>query len=421
MGKFESLNFFTDASLVDDPHPYFEYLRSKGSVVHLPHHGVVAVVGYEEALKVFWDDHRFSAAIAACGPFPGLPFIPEGEDISEQIEAHRSEMPYAGLVSHEDLPAHARTRELMMGIITPRRLQDNAAFIPRIVDRQIDEIIGRTSFEAAADFARAIPGQVIADLLGVPEEDHGLFKGSVGRRVGELGGNKGVPHNHLEAIRGCFDHYISDRRDHPRDDVMSRLAQARYADGSLPEVSEVARIATFLFAAGHDTTVRLLTAALRFLAEDAGLQHRLRRERDRIPDFVEEVLRLEGTVKSLFRLTRTRAQVGDVELAPGTIVMLVVGAANRDPRQFERPNEIILERGNLRDHLAFGRGIHACTGAPLARAEARIVLERLFDRTTGIRVSEAHHGPAEARRFEFEPTFMFRGLKELHLEIDVAG
>jgi cytochrome P450 len=266
MGKFETVDFFSDASLVDDPHPYFEYLRSRGPVVHLPYHDVVAIVGYEEALKVFWDDHRFSAAIAACGPFPGLPFIPEGEDISEQIETHRSEMPYAGLVSHEDLPAHARTRELMMGIITPKRLQDNAAFIRRIVDRQIDEIIGRTSFEAAADFARAIPGQVIADLLGVPEEDHGLFKGSVGRRVGELGGNKGVPHNHLEAIRGYFDRYIADRRAHPRGDVMSRLAQARYADSTLPEVSEVARIATFLFAAGHDTTLRLLTAALRFIA-----------------------------------------------------------------------------------------------------------------------------------------------------------
>jgi cytochrome P450 len=185
-------------------------------------------------------------------------------------------------------------------------------------------------------------------------------------------------------------------------------------------VSEVARIATFLFAAGHDTTLRLLTAALRFIAEDASLQHRLRKERARIADFVEEVLRLEGTVKSLFRLAKTRVRVGDVELAPGTIVMLVVGAANRDPRQFERPNEIVLDRKNLRDHLAFGRGIHACTGAPLARTEARITLERLFDRTADVRISEAHHGPVDARRYAFEPTFMFRGLEELHLEIDAA-
>jgi cytochrome P450 len=141
-------------------------------------------------------------------------------------------------------------------------------------------------------------------------------------------------------------------------------------------------------------------------------------ERDRIPDFIEEVLRLEGTVKAIFRLAKTSVSVGGIDLAPGTTVMLVMAAANRDPRRFERPHEILLERTNLRDHLSFGRGVHACIGSPLARAEAKIVIERLFDVTSEFRIDEAMHGPAGARRFEYQPTFMFRILKELHLEFD---
>jgi cytochrome P450 len=126
-------------------------------------------------------------------------------------------------------------------------------------------------------------------------------------------------------------------------------------------------------------------------------------------------------VKSDFRLARVPAKIGNLEVEPGTTVMMLLGAVNRDPRRFERPNEFLLGRKNVRDHLAFGRGIHACVGAPLARAEARVSLERLFDRTTEIRIDEKKHGPAGGRRFEYEPTFLLRGLRELHLEFTRAG
>ena len=101
--------------------------------------------------------------------------------------------------------------------------------------------------------------------------------------------------------------------------------------------------------------------------------------------------------------------------------MVVNGAANRDPRRFEDPDTFDPERKNARQHLAFGRGIHSCPGAPLARAETRVGLERLLDRTTDIRISEAHHGPAGDRRYQYIPTYILRGLTELHLEFDLAG
>jgi cytochrome P450 len=183
---------------------------------------------------------------------------------------------------------------------------------------------------------------------------------------------------------------------------------------------DVVGLATFLFAAGQDTTVRLFTAALKYLAEDPDLQARVRADRALIPNLIEEALRLEGAVKGNFRLTRVPVKVGDLDLPPGTHVMQLLAAANRDPRRFERPDEIDLDRRNIKEHLSFGRGIHSCPGAPLARIEARITLERLFERTADIRIDAAFHGPAGARRFEYEPTYMFHGLNALHLRFTRA-
>ena len=176
------------------------------------------------------------------------------------------------------------------------------------------------------------------------------------------------------------------------------------------------RIAENLFSAGQETTVRLLGSALKVLAEDPGMQRRLREDRDRIPGFIEETLRTESPVKGDFRLSRVPVTVGGVDVPAGTYVMVLNGAANRDPRHFDDPDRFDETRPNARHHMAFGRGIHTCPGAPLARAEARVAIERLLDRTSDIAISEREHGPEGARRYRYVPTFIMRGLTELHLE-----
>jgi cytochrome P450 len=181
-------------------------------------------------------------------------------------------------------------------------------------------------------------------------------------------------------------------------------------------VAAVVRTATFLFAAGQETTARLLATALKYLAEDRDLQDRLRSDRELIPGFIEEALRIESPVKADFRLARRSATVGGVDIAPGTPVMLLNGAANRDPRRFECPAEFRVDRPNAKEHVAFGRGTHSCPGGPLARAEGRISIERILDRLADIRLSEEHHGPPGARRFAYEPTWVLRGLHDLHIE-----
>jgi cytochrome P450 len=423
MDWFDSANIFSDLSLVVDPHPYFDHLRRQGGAVRLPQHGVVATVGYDETLTVLRDDDRFSALNSTLGPVT-LPFTPEGDDISGQIEQHRGEIPFAGLIACQDPPRHTRTRSLMTGVLTPRRLRENEDFMRHLTDRQIDRFISHGSFEVGKDFGIPMTTGTIADLLGVPDADHAAFTAMLGTdsvTPGQIGGADHAANNPLEDVGKYFYHYLSERRAAPRDDVLTTLALAKYQDGSLPDITDVVGLAAFLFAAGQDTTVSLIAASLRILAEDPALQQRLRRERERVPDFLEEVLRLEGTVKANFRLTKVPVRVGDLDLSPGTSVMMILAAANRDPRRFERPHEFVLDRKNVRDHLSFGRGVHACMGAPLARAEAKISLQRILERLGEFRIDERFHGPKQTRHFAFKPTFMFRTMKELHIAFEPAG
>ena len=129
---------------------------------------------------------------------------------------------------------------------------------------------------------------------------------------------------------------------------------------------------------------------------------------------------MDSPVKSDCRLARKAATIGGVDIAPGTVVMLLPGAANRDPRRFENPHEFDLRRKNVREHMAFARGVHSCPGGPLARVEGRVSIERILDRMSHIAIDEAQHGPAAERRYNYEPTYILRGLSQLHLTFTTA-
>jgi cytochrome P450 len=418
---FESIDFFRDASLVVDPYPYFEFLRARSPAWREPHHGVVMVTGYEDALGVCHDTARFSSCTSVTGPFPGFPVPLEGDDVSELIEQHRDELPFSDQLPTFDPPKHTDHRALLMRLITPKRLRENEDFMWRLADRQIDEFLMKGKCEFISEFAGPFALLVIADLLGVPESEHATFRAELqgGRRERQAIGSTGdetLAHSPLEFLYKRFTSYVEDRRRSPQNDVLTGLATAAFPDGSLPEVVDVVRIAANLFAAGQETTVRLLGAALQLIAERPDLQKLLREERDRIPNFVEETLRIESPIKGDFRLSRVATTIGGVDIPAGTTVMVLNGAANRDPQRFERADEFIVDRANARQQIAFGHGIHTCPGAPLARAEARVSVERLLDRMADIRISEPDHGPAGARRYDYVPTYILRGLSRLHLE-----
>ncbi|TDC97973.1 cytochrome P450 [Actinomadura sp. 7K507] len=422
MKDFEELDFFRGDELVADPYPYFEALRGQCPVQRERHHGVLMVTGYDEAVQIYNDVESFSSCTSVTGPFPGFP-VPlddRGDDVGELIEQHRDELPFSDQLPTMDPPLHSAHRSLMMRLITPRRLKENEELMWRLADGLLDSFLDGGEGEAVNGFAAPFTVLVIADLLGMPEEDRDDFARSINRGShagGGIGGTEGeLAQSPLEFLYGRFTAYIEDRRREPRDDVLTGLATATFPDGSMPEVGDVVRVASNVFAAGQETTVRLLGSAFKILGEDAGLQSRLRGEPALVPGFIEETLRAESPIKGDFRLARRTTTVGGVKIPAGTTVMLLNGAANRDPRHFDEPLTFDAGRGNARHHIAFGRGPHTCPGAPLARAEARVAIERLLDRTAGIRISEREHGPAGARRYHYLPTYILRGLTRLSLE-----
>jgi cytochrome P450 len=324
-------------------------------------------------------------------------------------------MPFSDFMSTLDPPDHTRVRGLLSKLMTPRRLKDNETFMWALVDTQLDEFIQDGGCEFVTQFAQPTSLLVIADLLGVPAEDHDAFRAHLAAQHSGMAENQEIAHNPLEFFEKRFTDYIEERRGEPRGDVLTQLAQAKFPDESTPEVIDVARLAAFLFAAGQETTSKLLTFAVRVLAECSDLQQQLREDRSLIPNFLEETLRMESPIKSHFRLASKTTTIGGVLTPAGCSVMLLPGAYNRDPAHFQEPDVFRIDRPNHREHMAFGRGIHTCPGAPLSRVEGRVSLERILSRMTDIRISEDHHGPVDARRYAFDPSFVIRGITELHI------
>jgi cytochrome P450 len=425
VSDWKTIDFFSDQDLVEDPYPYFDQLRSQCPVLTLPHLGVVAVTGYDEATEVYRDTDTFSSCNSVVGPFATFPVPLEGDDVSAIVDQYRDQLPMHEHMVTMDPPEHTRERALLMRLITPKRLKDNEAFMWRLSDQQLDEFVADGRCEFISAFAQPFALLVVADLLGVPEADHQRFREFFGLstspgQVGE-GDQHGEDLNPLAGLDEWFARYVEDRRRSPRKDVLTQLATATYPDGTTPEVSAVVRTSTFLFAAGQETTARLLAAMLKHLAEHPEVQAELRANRELIPGFVDEALRFESPVKADFRLARRTTAIAGVDVPAGTPVMLLNGAANRDPERFECPAEFRIDRANASSHIAFGRGAHSCPGGPLARAEARVSLERILDRMGDIRLSEEHHGPPGDRRLSYEPTWILRGLTKLHIEFTPIG
>jgi len=384
-----------------------------------PKHDVVLVSGYDEAVAVWRDDKEtFSACNVVSGPFPGLPASAEADDITGLIQEHRDTLPLHEFFASFDPPRHTHHRSLLSRLLTPKRLEENEEFLWALADRQIDTFVDHGHCEFVRAFGNPFTMLAIADLLGVPEGDRARF-GRANQLIGNLENETFEPAS-IQNMERWFVEYVEARRREPRDDVLTHMAHAQFPDGSTPLARDVARVATFLFAAGQGTTVDLLSSALLMLAERPDLQEHLRTEPGRIPAFVEEMLRYESPIKSNFRLVARSTNVAGIDLPAGTNVLVMNGAANRDPRRFEDPDEFHLDRPNVGEHVAFGRGIHACPGAPLARTEARIALERLLARLDGIRIDGTHHGPPGDRNYEWEPTFLLRRLRALHVEFTPA-
>jgi cytochrome P450 len=413
--ELSTANIFRDRAVQDDPYPYFDAVRSLSPVWQEPNYGIFMVTGYEEARLVYTRTAEFSSCNVVSGPFVRFPEPFVGDDVTAIIERHRDMLPFADQLPSFDPPRHTEHRALMMRFLTPGQLKSNEEYMTRLADRMVGDIVGQGGCEFITGYAAPYTLRVIADLEGVPESDHGLFAERLAKTPDTM------EHKPLEFLYEQFAAYIEERRRHPSDDIMTSMASATFSDGSTPEVNDVALLAANLFSGGQETTVRLLSFALKFLGERPDIQQRLRQSRDLIPNFIEETLRFESPLRAQFRMAKVTTSVGGVAIPAGSTLLLLPGAANRDPRVFERPAEFDIDRANVRQHITFGHGPHHCAGAYLARSEGRVTVERLLERTANISISESVHGAPEARRYDYIPTYFLRGLERIDVELEPSG
>lgn len=417
-------DYFTDKSVLLDPYAYFEAIRAHGPVFRPEGAPYVFVTGFDEAAQVLLDSETFSSCIATSGPVAPLPFVPQGHDISAQIEAAYDHNTMTHLMVNYDGKAHADSRSLLNHLFTPSKLKANEAFMDSFAEELVRDAVAAGGCDLINGIATPYVTLVIADLLGVPADDREAFRKVIdaGPPAGDMDAASEVNASHALMFMGSyFMRYVAERRAQPQGDVLSELANAKYPDGETPPALEVVKAAMFLFAAGQDTSAKLLGNAMRFIVDDADLQERLRADPKLLPGFLEEVLRLEGSTKGTFRLAKRDTKIGDMEIAAGTPVVLGLAAANRDPRRWETPSELIIGRPRIKEHLGFSRGAHTCIGAPLARVEVRVIFEKFFEQTDWIALDMNKHAAGSGRELKYEASFIIRGLEELNITLTSKG
>jgi cytochrome P450 len=417
--------FGNDPVLMRDPYPWFEAARAHGPIWQEPNQGVFIVTGHEEYIQIADDTESFSSIVASLGPFTGVVWDADGrDDITDVIEQRRDEVPLSDMLITFDPPAHTEHRSLLRRLLTPRRVAENEVFMQVCAHELLDAFVADGRVEYARQFAGPYTLLVVADLLGVPDEDkpkllehfQGDGRPKLGVRsertmeeeIAQSGGGL------VGAVAAYFERYVNERRAEPRDDIVTAISQATFPDGSLPTVADLVALAYMLAAAGQETTAKLLCSAMCHLVHSPDLAKRLRSDRSVVPRFVDESLRMLSPVKGSFRLATTTTQVGDTTIPVGAIVMIANAAANRDPACFAAPAEFDVDRSDLRWQLAFGHGAHYCIGASLARSEAITGLNACLDRMGDIRL-------ASDANLEYVSSLNLRGLKKLPLEFTPVG
>ncbi|WP_169815541.1 cytochrome P450 [Nocardia inohanensis] len=402
-----------DPQTLQCPYPWHRRLRAEAPVHFVASRGMWFVTSRALVAKALADHCTFSSAF-------GLPQLPIPDSIKAEVEAIQAEgWPPVPTLLTADPPEHHYYRRMLAKAFTPRFIAQLEPEIRAIARELAESLPAGSPVEVVRGFAAPLPLRVIAKVLNVPDDRIDDFKRWSDQFTATVGGqldDAGL----LEQARNMveFQKYfaaqLDDRRAHPRDDLLSGLVTAHSidADDEPLGTGAILNIIVQLLIAGNETSTKLLSGVLHELANEPKLWKRLREQpAERAADIIEEGLRFLSPVQSMFRITKAEARLGDYTIPAGQLVVLVFGSANRDDELFSRPDEFDPDRSNAKAHLAFGAGIHACLGAPLARLESRIALEELAARFGSVRL-------AEENDFAYEPSFMLRGFQRLSIIFD---
>lgn len=390
-----------------DPYPTFALSRREAPVFYSEFFGGWVVTGYEQILELLRDTKRFSNSEAI-----GSVAVPEA--VADRLP---NGYPWAyPSLENNDPPSHTRIRKLANQSFKPSAIAATEPQVRAIADGLIDKFADDGEVEFVGAFANKLPGLVMCQVLGVPDEDAEAVVDWSDDTLTMMDPNL-EPEERARLAEGQADFYafceefVDERRERPRDDVISRLIEARIDDE--PALTDLEVISTFshFLIGGNETTRRLLGLMMRALLEHPDQLGAVQREPELAARAVEETLRYTSPVKGLFRNTTEEVELGGVRIPGGQVVIVMWAAANRDEEKFERPDEFDLFREDGARHLAFSRFTHFCIGAPLARLEGEVALQRLLARLPGLR-------RADDRPLEWLPLVLHHGLGRLDLAWD---
>jgi cytochrome P450 len=360
-----------DWAVHEDPYPLYRRLRDEAPCYHNEAIGFWALSRHADVRAAFLDPERFSSR--------------EGVALEDVGDAS-AVMSFLAM----DPPRQTRLRALVSRGFTPRRVRELEAPIRKLAGETLDRVAETGACDWIADFAGRLPMDVISEMLGVPPEDRDGLRRWADQVVHREEGDTAVPPEAAEAsirLLGYFAEHVATRRKRPGDDLTDALIAAEI-DGDRLEDRDIIAFLFLMIIAGNETTTKLLGNAVVHLARHPEQRARVQADPGLVPGWVEETLRYDASSQLIARVTTCPVELHGTTIPADRKVALLIGSANRDERAFDRPDDYDVAR-DCKESLAFGRGIHFCLGAALARLEACVSLEALLARAPAFEVDEA--------------------------------